>query len=58
MDDFLFVRSANILNICNVPSPAATASLSIGQAVAHMADQEFGLKEQKTAPIAMPLSKP
>ena len=49
VDDFLFVRSANILNVCNVPSPAATASLSIGRAVAQMADQEFGLKEQKTA---------
>lgn len=46
VDDFLFVRSANILNVCNVPSPAATASLSIGQAVTHMADQEFGLKEK------------
>lgn len=45
VDDFMFVRSGNILNVCNVPSPAATASLSIGQAVAQMADQEFGLSK-------------
>ena len=43
VDDFLFVRSANILNVCNVPSPAATASLSIGKAIVQMAGKEFDL---------------
>jgi L-2-hydroxyglutarate oxidase len=45
VDDFMFVRSGNILNVCNVPSPAATASLSIGQSVAQMANQEFSLSK-------------
>jgi (S)-2-hydroxyglutarate dehydrogenase len=43
VEDFQFVRSANILNVCNVPSPAATASLAIGNAIVQMAGKEFGL---------------
>ena len=31
VDDFHFVHSANMIHVCNVPSPAATASLEIGQ---------------------------
>ncbi len=34
MDDFAFVESARIVNVVNAPSPAATASLAIGRAVA------------------------
>ncbi len=34
VDDFLFVESERVLNVCNAPSPAATASLAIGQAIA------------------------
>jgi len=34
VDDFLFVSAPNVLNVCNAPSPAATASLEIGKAVA------------------------
>jgi L-2-hydroxyglutarate oxidase len=34
VDDFLFVSAANALHVCNAPSPAATASLEIGKAVA------------------------
>jgi L-2-hydroxyglutarate oxidase len=34
VDDFLFVRTPNALHVCNAPSPAATASLEIGKAVA------------------------
>jgi len=45
VDDFLFVRSANILNVCNVPSPAATASLSIGDTIVQMARKEFDLMQ-------------
>ena len=37
VDDFLFVRSNNMLHVCNVPSPAATASLPIGRVIARMA---------------------
>lgn len=34
IDDFYFVESKNILHVCNAPSPAATASLSIGVMIA------------------------
>ncbi len=44
VDDFQFVRAGRMLHVCNVPSPAATASLSIGKAIAKMAEQEFGLR--------------
>jgi L-2-hydroxyglutarate oxidase len=50
VDDFQFVRAGNLLHVCNVPSPAATASLSIGRAVVQMAEQEFGL-QRKPAPV-------
>ena len=33
VDDFLFVRGARSLHVCNAPSPAATASLEIGKAI-------------------------
>ena len=31
VDDFLILQSENIVNVCNAPSPAATASLAIGE---------------------------
>jgi L-2-hydroxyglutarate oxidase len=34
VDDFLILRERNSCHICNAPSPAATASLEIGKAVA------------------------
>lgn len=34
VDDFLFVENRNAIHVCNAPSPAATASLQIGKAVA------------------------
>lgn len=34
VDDFLFVPGRRALHVCNAPSPAATASLEIGQAIA------------------------
>ncbi|HEY2341417.1 MAG TPA: L-2-hydroxyglutarate oxidase [Chthoniobacteraceae bacterium] len=34
VDDFLIVEAPGILNVCNAPSPAATASLEIGKCVA------------------------
>jgi (S)-2-hydroxyglutarate dehydrogenase len=33
VDDFQFVRARNMLHVWNVPSPAATASLSIGREI-------------------------
>ena len=46
VDDFQFLRNANLLHVCNVPSPAATASLSIGRTIVEMAKQEFGLSQK------------
>jgi (S)-2-hydroxyglutarate dehydrogenase len=43
VDDFQFVCAGRILNVCNVPSPAATASLPIGQAIVQMASESLGL---------------
>lgn len=34
LDDFYFVEDKNILHVCNAPSPAATASLAIGEYIA------------------------
>jgi L-2-hydroxyglutarate oxidase len=34
VDDFLILRERNIIHVCNAPSPAATASLEIGKAIA------------------------
>lgn len=36
-DDFLFVENEHIINVLNAPSPAATASLSIGRTIADKA---------------------
>ena len=38
VDDFLILRHDRVLNVCNAPSPAATASLNIGLHIA----QELG----------------
>jgi len=34
VDDFLFEENERVLHVCNAPSPAATASLSIGDTIA------------------------
>jgi len=31
IDDFYYIKSENIIHLCNAPSPAATASLAIGK---------------------------
>jgi L-2-hydroxyglutarate oxidase len=36
VDDFLILRKDRVLNVCNAPSPAATASLNIGR---HIVEQ-------------------
>ncbi|MFZ0314693.1 MAG: L-2-hydroxyglutarate oxidase [Candidatus Korobacteraceae bacterium] len=43
VDDFHFVHSANMIHVCNVPSPAATASLEIGKEIVEMMAQRFDL---------------
>ena len=34
VDDFLIVEHQRIINVCNAPSPAATAALNIGKTIA------------------------
>lgn len=40
VDDFVFERRGHVLHVLNAPSPAATASLAIGQLIAHRLTSE------------------
>jgi len=42
LDDFQVIRRDRMLHVCNAPSPAATASLAIGEFVAEMAATACG----------------
>jgi L-2-hydroxyglutarate oxidase len=42
-DDFRLVRARRMIHVLNAPSPAATASLSIGRTIAEMAEEQFEL---------------
>lgn len=44
VDDFHIVEAAGMIHVLNAPSPAATASLSIGEMIAEMAIERFGLR--------------
>lgn len=44
IEDFNIIYSGNSIHILNAPSPAATAGLAIGDEVASMAEERFGLK--------------
>jgi hypothetical protein len=37
VEDFAFVRGPGVLHVVNAPSPAATASLAIGERIAGLA---------------------
>ena len=43
VDDFRIVEAERMIHVLNVPSPAATASISIGQTIAQMAERNFDL---------------
>lgn len=43
VDDFRIVESERQIHVLNAPSPAATASLSIGEAIADLAGKNFDL---------------
>ena len=43
LDDFYFVHSGRMIHVCNVPSPAATASLEIGREIVEMMCERFEL---------------
>jgi (S)-2-hydroxyglutarate dehydrogenase len=42
LDDFHVIRDRRAIHVLNAPSPAATASISIGETVAEMARKNFG----------------
>jgi L-2-hydroxyglutarate oxidase LhgO len=42
IDDFHFVNTEGIVHVCNVPSPAATASLAIGKHIVDTVVQSDG----------------
>ncbi|MBK9191126.1 MAG: L-2-hydroxyglutarate oxidase [Crocinitomicaceae bacterium] len=44
-DDFRIEHLEDSIHVLNAPSPAATASLAIGEYVAEMAEEKFGLKK-------------
>ncbi|MCX8489808.1 MAG: L-2-hydroxyglutarate oxidase [Cyclobacteriaceae bacterium] len=41
VDDFLIIEDANVIHVCNAPSPAATSSLAIGETIAQKAAAHF-----------------
>jgi (S)-2-hydroxyglutarate dehydrogenase len=43
VDDFRIVQNERMIHVLNAPSPAATASISIGEKIAVMAEEQFGL---------------
>ncbi|TXC81704.1 L-2-hydroxyglutarate oxidase [Luteibaculum oceani] len=43
-DDFRIAHADNNIHVLNAPSPAATASLAIGNSVVNMAEKHFGLE--------------
>lgn len=43
VDDFRIVESEHQVHVLNAPSPAATASLSIGESISQMAVKNFGI---------------
>jgi len=43
VDDFRIVEAEHMVHVLNAPSPAATASISIGKSIAQMANKNFGI---------------
>ena len=48
LDDFHFVPGGRMIHVCNVPSPAATASLEIGREIVDMLSRQFDLTLKRT----------
>ncbi len=44
IDDFLFQETERVINVCNAPSPAATAALNIGRLIVDRLAQRPGLE--------------
>lgn len=52
VDDFLFLERPRAIHVCNAPSPAATASLAIGEEIVEQAAKAFDLGTRVEAPPA------
>lgn len=46
VDDFRIADSERMIHVLNAPSPAATASISIGRSIADMAEKSFQLQKR------------
>jgi len=44
VDDFVLERRPGIVHVRNAPSPGATSSLMIGEEIANLAEEAFGLR--------------
>jgi L-2-hydroxyglutarate oxidase len=42
LDDFSIIETPNVIHVLNAPSPAATASITIGRAIVDKALATFG----------------
>jgi (S)-2-hydroxyglutarate dehydrogenase len=58
VDDFYFVHSGRMIHVCNVPSPAATASLEIGKEIVAMMAERFSLAPEQPAHAWLPVEMP
>ena len=45
VDDFLIVKGQNAVHVCNAPSPAATSSIEIGEAIAQAVPEQHHLQK-------------
>jgi len=52
LDDFHFVHGKRMIHVCNVPSPAATASLEIGKEIVDMLVQQFDLSPKSVESLS------
>ncbi|MBV9122790.1 MAG: hypothetical protein JO112_05505, partial [Planctomycetes bacterium] len=50
VDDFHIVQAERMIHVLNAPSPAATASISIGRTITSLAAQNFGLDKRAGRP--------
>jgi L-2-hydroxyglutarate oxidase len=44
LDDFHIVEAERMIHVLNAPSPAATASMAIGESIAELAEKRFALR--------------
>jgi L-2-hydroxyglutarate oxidase len=50
VDDFHVIQRERMIHVLNAPSPAATASISIGRTIARMAEKDFSLRGKVASP--------